>query len=166
MTRHDSEMAKPELRILGRSLKSVRETLSFSGKKLAEATGISASYISEIETGKRPMTESFAQRVAEAMRLEYDDFCGRLERAYTPHQFDSKPMRIFNEPTPYGAPSVSKDESTDKYQALATLLVSQMDVSAAWDLARSLLDSASSGDVKASLSAQALLDLLTPKNHV
>jgi transcriptional regulator with XRE-family HTH domain len=44
-----------------------------SAKELAEATGLAAPYISQLETGKREGTIETFKKLAEALRVDIDD---------------------------------------------------------------------------------------------
>lgn len=50
-----------------------REHRGFRAKALAAAAGISATYLSEIETGKRDGTVSTMKKIAEALGVAIDD---------------------------------------------------------------------------------------------
>jgi DNA-binding XRE family transcriptional regulator len=50
-----------------------REHRGLSGKKLAEMAGISAAYLSELETDKKDGSLSVFKSIATALRLDLDD---------------------------------------------------------------------------------------------
>ncbi|WP_349435178.1 helix-turn-helix transcriptional regulator [Pararhizobium sp. A13] len=50
-----------------------REHRGLSAKKLAEMSGISAAYLSELETGKKDGSLSVFKSIATALRLDLDD---------------------------------------------------------------------------------------------
>lgn len=50
-----------------------REYRSMSAKELAEATGLAAPYISQLETGKREGTIETFKKLAAALRVDIDD---------------------------------------------------------------------------------------------
>jgi DNA-binding XRE family transcriptional regulator len=50
-----------------------REYRGMSAKELAEATGLAAPYISQLETGKREGTIETFKKIAAALRVDIDD---------------------------------------------------------------------------------------------
>jgi DNA-binding XRE family transcriptional regulator len=50
-----------------------REYRSMSAKQLAEATGLAAPYISQLETGRREGTIATFKKIAAALRVDIDD---------------------------------------------------------------------------------------------
>lgn len=50
-----------------------REHRGMSGRELAAAAGVSAPFISEIETGKKEGSVSVMKKIAEALKLDIDD---------------------------------------------------------------------------------------------
>jgi DNA-binding XRE family transcriptional regulator len=50
-----------------------REYRGMSAKQLAEATGLAAPYISQLETGKREGTIETFKKIAAALRVDIDD---------------------------------------------------------------------------------------------
>lgn len=50
-----------------------REYRGFSGRKLAEAAGISSAYLSAIENGKKDGSIAVIKRIAEILRVDVDD---------------------------------------------------------------------------------------------
>lgn len=50
-----------------------REYRGFSGRKLAEAAGISSAYLSDIEKGKKDGSVAVLKRLAEILRVDVDD---------------------------------------------------------------------------------------------
>lgn len=50
-----------------------REHRGMSAKELAEATGLAAPYISQLETGKREGTIETFKKIAAALRVDIDD---------------------------------------------------------------------------------------------
>jgi transcriptional regulator with XRE-family HTH domain len=57
-----------------------RDESDVSQEKLAELTGLSTSYISLLERGKRNLTVLTAARIAEAFNLKLSDFVIRAEQ--------------------------------------------------------------------------------------
>lgn len=50
-----------------------REYRGFTGRKLAEAVGISSAYLSDIENGKKDGSIAVIKRIAEVLRVDVDD---------------------------------------------------------------------------------------------
>lgn len=50
-----------------------REFRGLTAKQLAEATGLTQAYLSQIETGKRDGTVSTMKKIAEALKVAIDD---------------------------------------------------------------------------------------------
>jgi transcriptional regulator with XRE-family HTH domain len=167
-------MNSDSTRGLGRSLRAVREELSLSGKVLAEKTGISPSYISEIETGKRPFTEAIGARIAEAMGMEFEELTKKLNDRYTPPprrmlpgfenspQFTSSSQSsvLREEPHSY----TTKTPQASDIESLAVHLIEAMSPDSRADLLRDLTESAISGDHRSSAAARALLLLIQKIN--
>lgn len=159
-------MGESELRSLGPALKSIRDNLGISAKELAGNIGVSASYLSEIETGKRPLTEAFARKVAGALKADPAEFRASLASfdsvVREPVSYRSGPLRMppaditFNHPFTTPEPNIP-----DPFRELAEYFVTSMPVNAAWDLVRSLTVTAQSGDLQAARRAKALLEILS-----
>jgi transcriptional regulator with XRE-family HTH domain len=66
---HDPQSSSATVR-LGRFR---REYRGMSAKELAEATGLAAPYISQLETGKREGTIETFKKIAAALRIDIDD---------------------------------------------------------------------------------------------
>ncbi|MBS9783419.1 MAG: helix-turn-helix transcriptional regulator [Pasteurella sp.] len=54
-------------------LKLWREYRGFSGRQLAKKVGISSSYLSDIENGKKDGSVSVVKRIAEVLQVDIDD---------------------------------------------------------------------------------------------
>lgn len=64
-----------QVNYLGQKVRKARlEAAIATQKELAEKTGISASIISDLERGKRKMSPTWAQRIAEAVGGNWTDF--------------------------------------------------------------------------------------------
>lgn len=50
-----------------------REHRGLSGRELAEASGVNAAYLSEIETGKKPGSAIALKKLAMALRIDMED---------------------------------------------------------------------------------------------
>ncbi len=59
-------------KVLGRELRETRQALGLTQAVLAERLGVSASYISAVEAGKRNLTLGQLANIASAMRLGID----------------------------------------------------------------------------------------------
>jgi len=59
-------------RVLGRKLKDTRQALGLTQAALAERLGVSASYLSAVEAGRRNLTLGQIANIASAMRLGID----------------------------------------------------------------------------------------------
>ncbi len=56
-------------KVVGRELKDTRQALGLTQAEVAERLGVSASYISAVEAGKRNLTLGQLANIANAMRL-------------------------------------------------------------------------------------------------
>jgi len=136
---------------------------------MAERTGISASYISEIETGKRPLTDSFAERVAIALGLNVNELVQRLRARYVPTpprlssilsektRSESAFTSLHEKIMPFG----KTEQSMDDFRQLAVRLLKPVPISEAWDLVRTLTNEAQAGDISSAKSAKALIEILS-----
>jgi transcriptional regulator with XRE-family HTH domain len=59
-------------KVVGRELKETRQALGLTQAVLAERLGVSASYISAVEAGRRNLTLGQLANIANAMRLGID----------------------------------------------------------------------------------------------
>ena len=59
-------------KVVGRKLKDTRQTLGLTQAEVAERLGVSASYISAVEAGRRNLTLGQLANIANAMRLGID----------------------------------------------------------------------------------------------
>lgn len=68
--RYDGDMqdAGKSLRAVGAQLRELRERLGLSTYDVSKVSGVSPSYISKVERGERPATESYLRAVAPALR--------------------------------------------------------------------------------------------------
>lgn len=57
--------------ILSENIKSLRKKLGWSQEQLAEKTGVSAPYITQIEVGKRTPSLDIVEKLAIALGVEY-----------------------------------------------------------------------------------------------
>lgn len=56
----------------GRAIRILRAIRAMEQRELADAVGITGSYLSLIESGKRPMTAAVAERVSKALSVSTD----------------------------------------------------------------------------------------------
>ncbi len=88
-------------RALGRAIRRVRTDREMSRKELAERTGISYAYLTEIEGGKKVPSQRVMAAIAEALGVRQHEFMLLAEElagasvAYSmaPPDFDADPMR-------------------------------------------------------------------------
>lgn len=59
-------------KVVGRELKETRQALGLTQAEVAECLGVSASYISAVEAGRRNLTLGQLANIANAMRLGID----------------------------------------------------------------------------------------------
>jgi transcriptional regulator with XRE-family HTH domain len=59
-------------KVIGRELRETRSALGLTQVEVAERLGVSASYISAVEAGKRNLTLAQLANIASAMRLGID----------------------------------------------------------------------------------------------
>src|SRR6185295_9308544 len=65
----------------GKALRKLRIDRELLLGDMAERLGISASYLSQIETGKKPIPEGFVSKLRTAFRLTEDEFADIREHA-------------------------------------------------------------------------------------
>src|SRR3989442_1399852 len=79
-----------EKELLGRRVKSLRKRLGYSQEKLAEAIGISARYLSRIETGKENPTLDFFLRLAQGLKVDLYEIFQFEHEGDTPRRLRKK----------------------------------------------------------------------------
>lgn len=81
--------------IISENIKTLRKQLGWSQELLAEKTGVSAPYITQIEVGKRTPSLDIVEKLASALGVEYKTlFETKIENVQTPdfskHILESK----------------------------------------------------------------------------
>ncbi len=71
--------------ILSENIKTLRKKLGWSQEQLAERTGVSAPYITQIEVGKRTPSLDIVEKLATALGVEYKTlFETKIENVQSP----------------------------------------------------------------------------------
>jgi len=140
------------------------------GIEFAGKAGLSQGYISDIENGRRRLTEEVARRVAMAFGLSVAEFEDELERAALPAtgqwEICDSPALVGEDPPAYRAqarPPPESDAALSAHESLARFFVESLPREKAFALVRELTDLAERGDPLAASRAQALLQILTPR---
>ena len=137
------------------------------GIAFAAKVGLSQGYISEIENGKRRLTEEVARRVAKAFGISVSEFEEELELAASPTtgqwEIPTAALTVAEEPGIYRAKARDPTEMPvpNPHESLARFFVDSMPREKAFALVRELTDQAEHGDLLAASRAQALLYILT-----
>ncbi len=123
---------------LGHAVKVLRVEQGWSRKELAERSGISVSYVSEIENGRKPPSSSVLVRVAEALGLRPSDLLAHAEQRMpaTTSRWSADPSRAerrdsprpsrgtwFHEPTTSSAPAGDDTQAPTLPDAVGSDLV-------------------------------------------
>jgi transcriptional regulator with XRE-family HTH domain len=147
---------------LGPALRKFRESRGSSGKEFAAAAGMSQGHLSEIENGRRNLTEALIDRIAESVSLSPADLVDTLSSFLSADPVESPP-RFREDPSPYHyTPHIQPGlPPPDEYLELATWFVSQLPPSKAWELVRDFTALAENGDLAAARRARALIFILT-----
>lgn len=75
----------PIATIISENIKTLRKQLGWSQELLAEKTGVSAPYITQIEVGKRTPSLDMVEKLASALGVEYKIlFETRIENVQSP----------------------------------------------------------------------------------
>lgn len=76
-----SSSAPPSPAALGLAVREERELREWSQQQLADAAGLSAVYISEVERGRRSPSLDVLARIAAAVGLRLSELIARAERS-------------------------------------------------------------------------------------
>ena len=74
-------MAKGNLTPFGRLVRKHRIDQGMLLKEMADALGMASSWLSAIETGRKPISKNLPQRVAEVLGLDMEESAALLEAA-------------------------------------------------------------------------------------
>lgn len=159
---------------LGLGLRRFREQRGLNAKDLARAVGMSASYLSEIENGKRPLSIPTLRKmgrhfgVAEVeLELNLKRLMGFGESSQSGSFPDetaavSPPPAVLREAAvPYHSRIPPSSDNPDDITCLAKWFVDSLDREKAFEIVHQMTDNARNGDAKAAGIARALLLLLT-----
>lgn len=155
------------LRSCGRGIKAVRSLGGISAKDLSSRLGVAASYLSDIETGKRPLTEAFAERIAQELGYEPQEFSD-LVVSHDPESglLTQDPPAAYRTPMPPPAPTgpppvpPAASAACGEMELLARWFYSRLDAPARAALLADLTQKALGGDGDAASAARALLWLV------
>lgn len=136
-----------------------------SAKDLATAAHMSPGHLSELEQGKRNLTDSLAERLAGAVNVEMADFMRALSEIAEDLPLPSNDLsgtKVQDDVISYRAPPRQPSgQPPDDYRELAALFVKLTPKADAWKMVRDLTDSAEAGDYAAGRCARALINLLS-----
>lgn len=83
--------------VIQKNIKVLRQELGWSQELLAEKTGVSAPYITQIETGKRKPSLDIVEKLASALDVEYktlfelhNDFNEKAFSVFSKHKLESR----------------------------------------------------------------------------
>jgi len=151
----------------GHALRVFRETRGLTGKDFSTQTGIASGHLSELENGRKNLTDALLARICTGFGLEPAALEAELEQAAItwrpPAQslFSSPSPILMDETAEYRAPA--RDES---FRDLSLFLVASIEQSAAWDMVRELTLKAQAGDSKSARCAKALIEILSELHHL
>lgn len=132
---------------------------------LASRAGISQSYISEMEGGKRPITDEIGDRIAAAFRISATDLEAEIAALAPPvPSAVGSAYRVAEDPADYltkARATVLPNETRSPFELLSRQLIADLPRDKAFDLVRELTNEAEKGDSTAAGRAQALLYILT-----
>jgi transcriptional regulator with XRE-family HTH domain len=144
---------------LGSALRKFRESRRLTGTMLSRMTGISQGHISELENGRRNLTEALICRIAEGCSIPVKELEAELARIL---EEDAEPASVASGlremASPYNLPRPT--EPPDDMHLLAAWLVGRMAPSEVAGLLRMFTEEAIAGDSSASARARALLLLI------
>lgn len=169
MTRHDAPMLnRRENR--GRALRLIRESKGLLAKDVAAKAGFSASYLSELETGIRNLSEGAVAKIAPAFEMDAPELEALLEsrlvelRDVSPARPDNlirsgerSSSKLHEEPSPRRVMLINAPPDTD---ALLRHLVADMSRDEMFLLLNKLITAAHGGDASAFGKAKALFELI------
>jgi transcriptional regulator with XRE-family HTH domain len=148
------------LRGFGGSLRRLRENHGYSGKEFAAKMSIPASYLSELEKNRRPISEKYLSKIADALGISSNELYTELT-TMAPCLESSE---VEYHAVPFSLPRMAdpptyRPPATD-FADLATHLVRRMPADTAWKLVADLTEKARLGDHSAITAARALLSIL------
>lgn len=166
MTGHVSRMSKAIPHDPGAALRRLRESRGLNGKTLAIEAGMSQGHLSELETGKRQLTEALTARLATALGMTPDEFLARLNEISldTASREDALRDSVVQSPvTPYriGKPESEALPPDGDAWLLARHFVADLERQNAFDLVHHFTRQAAAGDTSAFRKARALLAILS-----
>ena len=118
----ESAYTKEFSEAVGRTIKVIRTDLGMGRRELAEAVGISYSYLTEIENGNKPASSTVLRPIAHALGLRLSQLAEaaelRLEaRGLEPHSFDAHGLEMREEAL--ASPSAPSAQYLPAYQSVA-----------------------------------------------
>ena len=148
---------------LGPALRKFRESRDESGKEFAAMTGMSQGHLSEIETGRRKLTDALVERIAAAVKMQPDDLLDQLD-SLSGANADPESIYLRDDTPTYNARVTPPPTliPPDYIHDLAEIMLEEMASSDRAALLRKLTESAIVGDQRASRAARGLL-LITEK---
>lgn len=135
-----------------------------TGKDLSVCAGISQGHISELENGRKNLTEQIAEKIAVGCGMTIDELYREFDErteAWKPPVFAGIGASVLRDDE--AVYRVSKPN--DEFRELSVSLVKKMPITEAWDLVRQFTVLAQEGDESAARCAKALLDILSEKSQ-
>lgn len=146
---------------LGPALREFREARGILAKDLAATADVSASYVSEVETGKRNLSKALAGKVAPEFGMELEEFWATLSEITK--TASSGVIREDEKTYHFGGASEKQIRRSDA-ELLAIYFLKRLTKSEAFELIHKFTNQAATGDKDGFALARALLDLL-PITH-
>ena len=172
VTRHKPVSVFHTLRDHGRALKFLREEQGLSAKALATQLGVAASYLSEVETGKRPLTEAFAERISAELSLQPGEFVERMLAAgadppglRSGMSEDPTIYRTRSDPPPMPSSPPASSASCAEMEILARWMFRRLTSAERAEALDGLTRQALAGDAEAASAARALLLLIRTETN-
>jgi transcriptional regulator with XRE-family HTH domain len=157
-------MTRP-IQACGPALRKFREARGMSGKDFAIAAKMSPGHLSELEQGRRNLTDSLVQRIASAVEISVPALLEEIAEISSDLPLPSNEAdanKTKDDLTPYRfTPRFHQGQPPDEYRELAMLLIKSTPKADAWKMLRQLTDAAETGDAAAARCARALLNLLS-----
>lgn len=150
---------------LGAAFRAVRESRGLRARDAASKAGVSQSYWSEIESGKRRLNERTVARAAHGFGIGEDALMNEIEGkagaapAGTLLGGASGSGKSFV-PRTYLSDAPAPLDTHDDFRGLATAMVSALPRDDAWRLLDRLTEASKHGDTAAMARARALLSIL------
>ena len=148
---------------LGAALKSWRErVLGLRANQLAEKTGLSPTYLSDIEKGRRRLNEQTIHKITEGCGLTLQEFQDELSREFFTGRLEDAPAEHSSAEL-FTAQHHGSGDRIPGTLELARWFVNQLSTEEAVNLATRFMSDFKGGDADALVRANAILWILSLK---